>query len=58
MESDDEMRRVPEVGRETAGLEASIREASLVAGTIRVQGDGPRNRGRSPADKEHKRLKR
>ncbi|PSS34459.1 Transcription factor like [Actinidia chinensis var. chinensis] len=58
MESDDEKRRVPEDGGETAGLAASSREAGSGAGTNRVQGDGPRNRGRSPADKEHKRLKR
>nr|WDQ28098.1 elongated hypocotyl 5 [Vaccinium corymbosum] len=59
MESDDEIRRVPEIGGETAGT-ASGREASSAAGPNRVQGssEGTRKRGRSPADKEHKRLKR
>ncbi|GFS42707.1 Basic-leucine zipper (bZIP) transcription factor family protein [Actinidia rufa] len=39
---------------------ASGREASSAAGPKRVQAssDGPRKRGRSPAEKEHKRLKR
>lgn len=59
MESDDEIRRVPEIGGEAAGT-ASGREASSAAGPNRVQGssEGSRKRGRSPADKEHKRLKR
>ena len=59
MESDDEIRRVPEIGGEAAGV-ASGRDASSAAGTTRVQvsSDGPRKRGRSPADKENKRLKR
>ncbi|PSS11146.1 Transcription factor like [Actinidia chinensis var. chinensis] len=59
MESDDEIRRVPEIGGETSGA-ASGREASSAAGPNRVQAssDGPRKRGRSPAEKEHKRLKR
>ncbi|XP_058203969.1 transcription factor HY5 [Rhododendron vialii] len=59
MESDDEIRRVPEIGGEAAGT-ASGREASSAAGPNRVQGssEGLRKRGRSPADKEHKRLKR
>ncbi|KAG5562792.1 hypothetical protein RHGRI_005500 [Rhododendron griersonianum] len=59
MESDDEIRRVPEIGGEGAGT-ASGREASSAAGPNRVQGssEGSRKRGRSPADKEHKRLKR
>ncbi|KAJ9702542.1 hypothetical protein PVL29_004334 [Vitis rotundifolia] len=61
MESDEEIRRVPEIGSgDPAGPSASGREAALVAGPDRVQasGDGQRKRGRSPADKENKRLKR
>ena len=59
MESDDEIRRVPEIGGEAAGA-ASGREASSAAGPNRVQSlsDGPRKRGRSSAEKENKRLKR
>nr|QGQ60478.1 elongated hypocotyl 5 [Muscari armeniacum] len=44
MESDEEIRRVPEFGGEAAGGPSA--QASQ------------RKRGRSPADKEHKRLKR
>nr|APD29065.1 light responding bZIP transcription factor [Camptotheca acuminata] len=60
MESDDEIRRVPEIGGEAAGVSASGRETALVAGPDRVQTsrEGSRKRGRSPADKENKRLKR
>lgn len=60
MESDDEIRRVPEIGGEAAGTSAFGREASSAAGPDRVQGsgEGTRKRGRSPADKENKRLKR
>ncbi|EEF46986.1 transcription factor HY5 [Ricinus communis] len=62
MESDEEIRRVPEFGGEQAGTSASGRDASSVAGRDRVQAPGegqtPRKRGRSPADKENKRLKR
>ncbi|PSR91830.1 Transcription factor like [Actinidia chinensis var. chinensis] len=58
MESDDEIRKVPEIGGETAGTAASGREAGSVSGPNRVQRDDPRKRGRNPADKEHKRLKR
>uniref|UniRef100_A0A5B7B2Y4 Transcription factor HY5 n=1 Tax=Davidia involucrata TaxID=16924 RepID=A0A5B7B2Y4_DAVIN len=61
MESDDEIRRVPEIGGEAAtGASASGRNGGLVAGPDRVQAsrEGSRKRGRSPADKENKRLKR
>ncbi|XAR70955.1 hypothetical protein NMG60_11028013 [Bertholletia excelsa] len=60
MESDDEIRRVPEIGGENAGTSARGGEAGVVAGPNRVQAsaEGPRKRGRSPADKENKRLKR
>ncbi|XP_058112982.1 transcription factor HY5 isoform X2 [Magnolia sinica] len=61
LESDDEIRRVPEIGSEQAGPSTSGREAGSVAGTDRAQAStepGQRKRGRTPADKEHKRLKR
>jgi transcription factor HY5 len=60
LESDEEIRRVPEIGGESAGTSASGRETGSVAGPDRVQasGEGQRKRGRSPADKESKRLKR
>ncbi|KAI4337334.1 hypothetical protein L6164_015765 [Bauhinia variegata] len=59
-ESDEEIRRVPEIGGESAGTSAPRRDTGSVAGPERVQGaeEGPRKRGRSPADKESKRLKR
>ncbi|KAK4480154.1 hypothetical protein RD792_013213 [Penstemon davidsonii] len=55
VESDDELRRVPEMGGEVAGPTASGRDGGSVGGPIH---GGPRKRGRTPADKEHKRLKR
>ncbi|PON76960.1 Basic-leucine zipper transcription factor [Trema orientale] len=60
MESDEEIRRVPEIGGESAGTSASGRDTGSVAGPDRAQvtGEGQRKRGRSPADKESKRLKR
>ncbi|KAK9279131.1 hypothetical protein L1049_012808 [Liquidambar formosana] len=60
MESDDEIRRVPEIGAEGAGTSASGRDSGSAGGPDRVQasGEGQRKRGRSPADKENKRLKR
>ncbi|KAE8670975.1 Transcription factor HY5 [Hibiscus syriacus] len=61
MESDEEIRRVPEIGGEASAAPSAGREASSVTGPDRVQpsGDGgQRKRGRSPADKENKRLKR
>ncbi|XP_030951444.1 transcription factor HY5 [Quercus lobata] len=60
MESDEEIRRVPEIGVESAGTSASGRETGSVAGPDRVQvsGEVQRKRGRSPGDKESKRLKR
>ncbi|XP_011081579.1 transcription factor HY5 isoform X1 [Sesamum indicum] len=58
MESDDEIRRVPEIGGEAAGPTASGRDGGSVAGPVQPSGSGPRRRGRSPADKENKRLKR
>lgn len=76
MESDEEIRRVPEVGLELAtGPSTSGREtggagaaAAAAAGTSSDRGQsssavgqaasGARRSGRSPADKEHRRLKR
>lgn len=60
MESDEEIRRVPEIGGEAAGGSASGRDTSSNGGPDRVQGSGEstRKRGRNPADKENKRLKR
>ncbi|KAM7257092.1 hypothetical protein ACFE04_012833 [Oxalis oulophora] len=62
MESDEEIRRVPEIGAgELAGTSASGREGNSVGGGLAQPssgGESRRKRGRSPADKEHKRLKR
>nr|CCW28832.1 putative cellulose synthase [Arachis ipaensis] len=60
LESDEEVRRVPEIGGESAGPSASRPGAGPTGGQERGQGtrDGQRKRGRSPADKENKRLKR
>lgn len=57
MESDDEIRRVPEMG---GGPTVSGRNGGSVAGLTQPSagGGGARRRGRSPADKENKRLKR
>ncbi|KAJ4959406.1 hypothetical protein NE237_026517 [Protea cynaroides] len=63
MESDDEIRRVPEIGSEGADPYTSGRAVSSVG----ERGGGlqastaemvQRKRGRNPADKENKRLKR
>ncbi|CAL9211224.1 transcription factor HY5-like isoform X1 [Musa acuminata AAA Group] len=61
MESDEEIRRVPEFGFELAGPSTSGQEAGSGTGADRAQSAaqaGQRRRGKSPADKEHKRLKR
>lgn len=60
IESDDEIRRVPEMGGEAAGASGSGREPGSVAHPDRVQGstEGTRRKGKNPADKENKRLKR
>ncbi|CAD6339090.1 unnamed protein product [Miscanthus lutarioriparius] len=64
MESDEEIRRVPEVGLELAGPSTSGREATAAAvataGTSSASqaASAARRRGRSPADKEYRRLKR
>ncbi|PIN23986.1 hypothetical protein CDL12_03289 [Handroanthus impetiginosus] len=61
MESDDEIRRVPEIGGEAPGTTTSTsgRNGGSVAGpTQPASAAGSKRRGRSPADKENKRLKR
>lgn len=60
-ESDEEIRRVPELGSELAGPSSSGAEVGSAGRPVRAQSSAPasqRKRGRSPADKEHKRLKR
>ncbi|KAF8400678.1 hypothetical protein HHK36_013978 [Tetracentron sinense] len=58
-ESDDEIRRVPEIGSETAGPSKSGGDVN-VSGLDRVQDstEVQRKRGRTPAERENKRLKR
>lgn len=61
MESDDEIRRVPEMGGEQAGVSGSGGSGNhSVAGPDRAltAAQSQRKRGRSSADKETKRLKR
>ncbi|CAK8565424.1 unnamed protein product [Lathyrus sativus] len=60
LESDEEIRRVPDMGGESAGTSASRKGTGSTAGPERAQGtgEGQKKRGRSPADKESKRLKR
>ncbi|KAK6119613.1 hypothetical protein DH2020_046604 [Rehmannia glutinosa] len=58
MESDDEIRRVPEFGGEAAGPTASGRDGGSVSGPVQPSAGGRNRRGKSPADKENKRLKR
>lgn len=60
MESDEEIRRVPEFGIGSGGQSTSGRGAAS-AGPDKAQSStqpGQKRKGRSPADKEHKRLKR
>ena len=52
---------MPEVGLELAGPSTSGREATAAAGTSSAASQAAsaaRRRGRSPADKEHRRLRR
>ncbi|CAH2044415.1 unnamed protein product [Thlaspi arvense] len=61
MESDEEIRRVPEFGGEITGTENSGRNSIPATGQEQIQataGERQRKRGRSSADKENKRLKR
>nr|XP_043605917.1 transcription factor HY5-like [Erigeron canadensis] len=59
MESDDEIRRVPEMGGQGI-VGASMSGSGTFPGPDQVQsiGAGSKKRGRNPADKENKRLKR
>ncbi|KAE8698353.1 Transcription factor HY5 [Hibiscus syriacus] len=61
MESDEEIRRVPEIGGEASAAPTTGLEAGSVTRPDWVQPSGvggQRKRGRSPADKENKRLTR
>ncbi|VVB17212.1 unnamed protein product [Arabis nemorensis] len=61
MESDEEIRRVPEFGGEVTGIVTSGRNSTSETGQEQIQttgGERQRKRGRSSADKENKRLKR
>ncbi|KAE9594020.1 hypothetical protein Lal_00008032 [Lupinus albus] len=60
LESDEEIRRVPEIGGEFAGTSAARPDTGSTVAPESVHGtrDGKRKRGRNPADKESKRLKR
>lgn len=51
---------MPEIGGESGGTSASRPDNGSAAGPDRAQGtgEGQKKRGRSPADKESKRLKR
>ncbi|XP_076891260.1 transcription factor HY5-like [Bidens hawaiensis] len=53
MESDEEIRRVPEIGTSVSG-----RETGSVAQPVQGSAEGSRRKGKNPADKENKRLKR
>ncbi|KAL6985287.1 Transcription factor hy5, variant 3 [Sarracenia purpurea var. burkii] len=59
MESDDEIRRVPEIGGEAAGTTSGRQSGSVARlDRVRASSEGLKKRGRSPADNENKRLKR
>ncbi|XP_042059950.1 transcription factor HY5-like [Salvia splendens] len=58
MESDDEIRRVPEMGAEAAVTTASGQDGGSTVGPTQPSAGGSKRRGKSPADKENKRLKR
>ncbi|KAL3844299.1 hypothetical protein ACJIZ3_001702 [Penstemon smallii] len=55
IESDDEIRRVPEMMRSGEGTGRSASGGSAVGGPVQAS---TKRRGRSPGDKENKRLKR
>lgn len=57
-ESDDDIRRVPEMGGQTAMVVNSDLGVKTESEQAPVAGSSQRRRGRTPADKEHKRLKR
>ncbi|XP_076931000.1 transcription factor HY5-like [Bidens hawaiensis] len=58
MESDEEIRRVPEMGAEVIGTSVSGRENGSVVQPVQGSAEGSRRKGKNPADKENKRLKR
>ncbi|KAL3633570.1 Transcription factor hy5 [Castilleja foliolosa] len=58
MESDDEIRRVPEIAGEFTGTTTSNRVAGSNTGQAQPSAAGSKRRLRSPADKENKRIKR
>ncbi|KAF2575821.1 hypothetical protein F2Q70_00006306 [Brassica cretica] len=58
IESDEEIRRVPEFGGEATGKEISGSATGQDQTHITVGGQSQRKRGRTPAEKETKRLKR
>ncbi|CAN6865674.1 unnamed protein product, partial [Brassica oleracea] len=58
IESDEEIRRVPEFGGEATGKEISGSATGQDQTQATVGGEGQRKRGRTPAEKETKRLKR
>ncbi|XP_010541629.1 PREDICTED: transcription factor HY5 [Tarenaya hassleriana] len=64
MESDEEIRRVPEIGGDAGGGVSAGRNSASASGSTRnpaasaAAGESQKKRGRSPADKENKRLKR
>ncbi|KAK4277154.1 hypothetical protein QN277_015195 [Acacia crassicarpa] len=55
-ESDEEIRRVPELGGESAGK--SVSRPNTSGGVVQGRRENQRKRGRNTADKETKRLKR
>jgi transcription factor HY5 len=60
-ESDEDIGRVPELGSDLAGPSSSGAEVGSAGRLVQAQSSAPgnqRRRGRNPADKEHKRLKR
>ncbi|GFQ04917.1 transcription factor hy5, partial [Phtheirospermum japonicum] len=57
IESDDEIRRVPEIVGEFTGTTTSSRDGGSNTSLAQPSG-GSKRRVRSPADKENKRLKR
>nr|ABY83460.1 elongated hypocotyl 5 protein [Brassica rapa subsp. rapa] len=58
IESDEEIRRVPEFGGEATGKEISGSGTGQDQTQATVGGESQRKRGRTPAEKETKRLKR
>ncbi|KAL3646027.1 Transcription factor hy5 [Castilleja foliolosa] len=57
MESDDEIRRVPEIVGDFTGTTTSSRDAGSNTGLAQPSTGGSKRKMRSPADKENKRLK-